>query len=267
MIISFKNKLESLLKCSLLGYSANYEFIYEKDINKLITGCVKKIEYYDLDDLVLKHEAMYKKTNFLYNKEKMKKLFRFVNLARFHKKNNRFDLIIKTITQALGKNIDFVVSQISKESREVYEMSRQVLNEIHRMKAFARFSEKGKILFSNLNFEHNTQEIVLKYFMQKYPENAVIIADKTKTYIGYKDNLRVVDEVITLNEFKQEKNELWNAVYDSSYIESRRNYKQALRFMPKKYWNNDIKKREGDMIQFGIQETKLTQFFNPAGSV
>jgi len=260
MIVTFKNRIESLLKCALLGYSANYEFVYEKNLNKLMTGTAKKVEGYDIDDLILRHEAMYKKTNFLYNNEKMKKLFGFVSLARFHKDNERFELIIKVIRQALAKNVDFVVSQISKESRKVYEMNRQVMTEIHRLKSFARFTEKDKILFTNLNFEHNTQDIILRYFMEKYPENAVMISERTKTHIGYKGKIKTVNEAITLNDFRQEKNELWNAVYDSSYISARRNYKQAVRFMPKKYWNNEVKKREGHMIQFGIQDTKLTQF-------
>lgn len=69
--------------------------------------------------------------------------------------------------------------------RRVFELSRHVYNEEHRMKQYLRFREvEGGILFARIEPDANVTELIMPHFTDRFPQENFIIADTRRAVAG-----------------------------------------------------------------------------------
>ncbi len=187
----------------------------------------------------------------------------FARIA-YYKRHKEFDsgLVSKVLKQADEHGAEYVISNISDESRELYTKSREVGCESHRAQGFLRFSEAGEALIAKAEFEHDIIDIVLDHFMKRFPRKKLVIISRGKAYVGER-GLVVIEDPFKYNfgdvSIKRAADLDWQAYYDSQYIEARRNRKLAMSHVPKKIWKK-FGIAEGNKIDKGIIACKLTSF-------
>lgn len=69
--------------------------------------------------------------------------------------------------------------------RKVFELSRHVHNEVHRMKMFLRFREvEGNVLFARIEPDANVTEFIMPHFADRFPLENFVIADTRRGVAG-----------------------------------------------------------------------------------
>jgi len=199
MILVHDAGFESLLKCALLCSYAEHTLLYEKDFSPDLKNYIFTAEY-DLKDLIIKFETLYKNRPFLHDKEKLIMLSKFVSRARFHKRKDRFNTIIDVLKQALDSGVSFAVSKISSESRLIEKMSTDVKREFERFKEEFNYERKEKIIFVKKRFENNIQEIAMTYLQQLFPSFFILLSDCKKTWVGFNGETKMIDYPVDSSE-------------------------------------------------------------------
>ncbi|MFQ6089467.1 MAG: DUF4130 domain-containing protein [Candidatus Methanofastidiosia archaeon] len=192
----------------------------------------------------------------LKNSKSKRLLKRIFYALRFKGKNN-LSLIRRVLKQAEENGLEYVLSNISKEARELYRRYRAVQGEVHKAHGFLRFEVYGDVYITKARFEHRVEDMVLSLFMRKYPEKFVVLISK-KAWVGFGGEIRVFESV-DLRKSRAARDELWEAYYNSAYIEKRRNRKHAMHAVPKKFWRR-FGMAEGLKIDKGIQKGTLEEW-------
>jgi len=121
-----------------------------------------------------------------------------------------------------------------------------VKRENHKFKGFTRFKElKNKVLYAEINPENNIIELLSNHFKARLKYEYWIIKDVNRNIISFynkKDYFIVNGENYKLLDFNLSGNELeiqklWKKFYQTIGIESRKNERCRMNFMPKKYWD------------------------------
>jgi len=181
----------------------------------------------------------------------------------------------------LGPQI--VMSQVTSESREVYKRSRQVGCEYHKACGFLRLNVLGNFMVTEAEFEHDVEDLVVRFWSKRYPEKTVVLFSPSKkkpfAYKGNKGKVSLLEgeemamlrsrineetkEILACSIVHKDSNEeiekIFEAFYDVQYIPARRNKRLARRCVPKKY-SERFNMKEGIKIEYGIQKTKLDSF-------
>ncbi|MCX4364285.1 MAG: TIGR03915 family putative DNA repair protein [Bacilli bacterium] len=132
---------------------------------------------------------------------------------------------------------------------EVLRISQYVMHEGHKMKGFLRFKElENKVLYAEMEptndvimlvSEHFQKRLKNEYFIIKDVGRGILsIYDKQKFVIVPEDNFILSTSVLSDEEKKME--QLWKIFYRTIGIESRKNDRCRMNFMPKKYWKHII---------------------------
>lgn len=134
--------------------------------------------------------------------------------------------------------------------RRVFELSRHVSNEAHRMKMFVRFRElEGKLLFAQVEPDADVVSLIMPHFADRFPRENFVIADTRRRLAGVHAKgqewfllrleeaeglrLRHVDSLYTQEE--REMAELFRHFCSSVGIRQRRNLALQQQFAPLKY--------------------------------
>ena len=204
---------------------------------------------------------------------------------RFKKSDNsKFVLALNVLKQCLLKGARIVLSQVTGEGREIYKRVRKVQCECNKGMGFLRLKATERFLVGEAEFEHEVEDLVVKFWSERYPGKIVVLFSKGKrepiAYIGSKGDVyfvkgekvnglrnllkeagkKVMDTDDSIEKNK-EIEKIYETFYDVHYIPSRRNKKLASQFIPKKFAKR-FKMKEGIKIECGIQKTKLDLFLS-----
>ena len=124
-------------------------------------------------------------------------------------------------------------------------ISKYVGFEAHKFKGFVRFKElKNNILYATIEPTNNILELVSIHFKNRLKNEYFIIEDKKRKLISLYDKKDLI--IINSDNFKLNSTELsnrelnieklWINFYNTIGIESRKNDRCRMNFMPKKYW-------------------------------
>jgi hypothetical protein len=188
-------------------------------------------------------------------------------------------------------------SNFTTNAKIYYRMARAVSREIHYHKMFTRLKIEGNaVLTGIIQPEHEIEDILLKFFYQRFPKFVIILNStrKKRTYfIGPIDLKKIMDKksilvkteanfILGESTLKLKKlllilsplvkdhslfkgiidteldlNKLFKEFYDSQYIESRENYRLFFQNMPKKY-----QKKQDMVIEKTFRTKTLDKFLN-----
>lgn len=124
-------------------------------------------------------------------------------------------------------------------------ISKKVSNENHRFKGFVRFRElENKVLYAEINPDNDILYILSMHFKNRLKNynwiikdmnrNMLSIYDKKEIYLIEDKNFKFVNTNCSNDEENFEN--LWQIFYKTIGIESRKNDRCRMNFMPKKYW-------------------------------
>ena len=210
--------------------------------------------------------------------------------AKRHKDFNKGD-IEKRIEYIYKKDPMFIYNKGSDIVKKFYKLYGEVRSEFHKIKGFTHFKLiKGIVLLAEVDAEHDIYDLLLNFYIKRFPEFVICIKKNNKIYFGtgkkdikfrfarYKDKFYTidyndfenlikyieynVDKMIDLGKFKEE---YWRKYYDSQYIKARKNIKLAKSILPKKYKNKIDLDFEFEKLELETKSTsqkKITDFLD-----
>ena len=128
---------------------------------------------------------------------------------------------------------------------ESLKISKYVRNETHKYKGFVRFKElENNILYAEIEPINNILIFISNHFKKRLKNEYWIIKDKKRNILSIYDKKKYI--ILNEQEFKLTTNKLskfeetyqilWKCFYKTIGIESRKNDKCRMNFMPKRYW-------------------------------
>jgi probable DNA metabolism protein len=292
ILVVFDSTFESLLSTALVCESIGGKTIHKDHFNPyMISKECKTIQTAKInDDAHVEFKEILKiyekrKGCFRFSKYELNEIKKLVEWNLRYKKNDisKFGLVLKMIQECLVEGPSIVLSQVTVVSRETYKRSRQVGCEYHKACGFLRLDAIGDYLVSAARFEHDVEDLVVRFWSKRYPEKTVVLFSPSKlksyAYIGNKGDVSFVEgeeieilqaeinkkirenpvHSIEEKDSNEDFNEIFEAFYDTSFIPSRRNKRLARRCVPKKY-SDRFNMKEGIKIEYGMQKTKLDSF-------
>jgi len=287
---TFESLLTTALVCESIGMGAKAVhkdhfnlYMIDKE-NKIIqTANINDERYLHFKEILKSYEK--KNGCFRLSNYELREIKKLIDWNLRYKKNDmgKFALILKVIRQCLVEGPSIVLSQVTTESRETYRRSRQVGCEYHKACGFLRLDVVGDFLVSAAKFEHDVEDLVVRFWSKRFPEKTVVLFSPSKgkpcAYIGNKGKVSFLEgeeiailqaeinketiENPTYTLAEKDSNEdiekIFEAFYDVQYIPSRKNKRLARRCVPKKY-SEQFKMKEGIKIEYGIQKTRLDSF-------
>lgn len=156
---------------------------------------------------------------------------------------DRYLLIVSVMGQALERGLDYVLSRVSPQAREMMNRSRRVLMELHRAYGFIRFEPvrpagSSEVLVGKAEFRHDICDLILRYFSRRFARQPVYLQVGNQVFFLQNNTVQVkdLDDVPFLRP-TESFSEMWEAYYDSQSIEGRKNPALARKHLPKKYWS------------------------------
>ena len=175
------------------------------------------------------------------DREPLQMFSRNVFYALLHKDNKKYRIIDKAIQQVMKYGFTYVLCKVSPEAKQFMEFSRQVAFEKYRATAFVRLKpiDQHKVLYGKFEVKHQTHELIMLHFMERFPTYNIMLVFGQEAYIGrnkeiYKE--KIDRKQINLPQEKDEFERYWLTFYKTQYIKERRNLRYLKRMIPKKYW-------------------------------
>ena len=131
-------------------------------------------------------------------------------------------------------------NHIARLSKGVDLLTREVCRFIQ----FVRFSDVNGALVSIIEPENNVLPLIAEHFVERFPNEKILIYDKThKMGLIYMDReVRIENieeyEMPDLSQEEKDYQKLWKLFYNTIAIKERKNDRCRMNFMPKKYWKN-----------------------------
>lgn len=175
------------------------------------------------------------------DRETFNRLKRYVFFALLHKNKDKYTLLDKVIEQAKEKGMRYVLCKVSAEAKKFRDYARQVATERHQAIAFIRLKpiDQHRVLFGEFEIRHNTAEIIMLHFMERFPQNSIMLVFGEDVYIGRGREIfreKIDRKRIALPQQKDEFERFWLTFYKTQFIPERRNLRYLKRMIPKKYW-------------------------------
>lgn len=141
-----------------------------------------------------------------------------------------------------GKNLNKMYNL--KCVSEVLKLSKNVLNENHRLKGFLRFKElNNHILYAEINPTNNILFLLSLHFKKRLKNEYWVIKDVNRKILSIYDknnfyivNADAINLFLDISEKEIEFEKLWQTFYKKIGITERKNDRCRMNFMPKKYW-------------------------------
>lgn len=122
------------------------------------------------------------------------------------------------------------------------DLVRRVLNELHKMKGFLRFTETSDgVLYAPFSPDNDIIDLLAEHFTRRLKNQKFVIHDiARKTAVAYDGKRAVLFNAdraeINLSDCEKSCVNLWRLYYRSVNIESRPHEKQMKGYMPVRYW-------------------------------
>ena len=128
---------------------------------------------------------------------------------------------------------------------ESLKIAKYVKHEAHKYKGFVRFKElENNVLYAEIEPTNDVLYIISKHFelrlkneywiIKDMKRNKLSVYDKNIFFIISGDNFKLLNNNLSEEELDIEK--LWKEFYKTIGIETRKNDRCRMNFMPKKYW-------------------------------
>lgn len=164
-----------------------------------------------------------------------------VRLALRHRDGDREQVAFLYLRQLVktGKSVRGMLSV--ENVRRMMDLRGQVLNEVHRLKGFLRFSETNEgLLYAPCSPDHDDVDLLASHFVARLNAPFVIHdvwRRKALLYDGRECIVAAVgDAEIVESEREKYFSSLWKKYYQSVNIAERRNLTQQKNYMPVRYW-------------------------------
>lgn len=195
-------------------------------------------------------------------------LVEFFSMSTKHK-----DFDLKLFDYVRKQDRQKTLNLLTKESRKLYRLHREVCTCLHLKKGFIRFklSKKG-ILYAKTFIEHNIEHELLRFFHSRFPIFYVIIENKNKCFcVNNKGEINIISKPLSkvINNLEEElpdnnllidldfEENIWETYYDSQFIKERRNLKLMQKMMPKKYRDKGMAE-----TNISLRTRKLNEFID-----
>jgi probable DNA metabolism protein len=161
--------------------------------------------------------------------------------ALLHKNPDRYFVIDQVIEQAKTKGLRYILCKVSLEAKKFRDYARQVSFERMRAISFIRLRpiDQHRVLYGEFEIKHQTAEIIMLHFMDRFPQYNIMLVFGEDVYIGRDHEIfkeKIDHKKIELPEQKDEFERYWLAFYKTQYIPERKNLRYLKRMIPKKYW-------------------------------
>lgn len=184
-------------------------------------------------------------------------------------------LIYRYIQKTLAQKGTDISEQWADDAvRRVYELSRWLGREQHRMQAFVRFEQTTAGLYhATIEPDVNVLPLIAGHFARRYADQQWLIYDLRRRYGLRYDGRRVQvvrpevgpDAVpskqallpFALTEREPAYQQLWQTYYASATIAARRSPERHRRHLPKRYWKHLTEKRPRLATPVSIGSTAL----------
>jgi probable DNA metabolism protein len=150
------------------------------------------------------------------------------------------------------ERLENVGSELAKKALKI---AREVQRDSYRIQQFTRLTHSSHgILFATISPQFHVEDLVIKWFWKRFPQFVIALESTSKKGVfllgpefsdvifanaKLKDVIRELEEILPVNPLLKEIPEfsevLWENVYASQYIPSRKNLKLFLKWIPKKY--------------------------------
>ena len=161
-------------------------------------------------------------------------------------------IIFKYIKNVFSKKFNIEADYRDQLVLGVKNLSKKVTREACKMIEFVRFQRTADdIYFSLISPDYNVLPLIGKHFKNRLTDQQWVIYDVKRKYGIYYD-LNEVSEITidskyfsgftykikesVLNNDEKQFQSLWKEYFDSINIKERKNLRQQINFMPKKYW-------------------------------
>lgn len=188
-IISFTGRPESIFKAALL---TRLHQLPARPVSELSSTLFPveavKSEDYTLNDVQFAYLRRFGRASYNYSEFEIEQLLRQLDWAARFVGPRRYDLLLEVLDEFLTHGLEFVQSGDSLAAREFLSRGRRVRRELRRVEATTRFqvsSDAGReTLVGRCQFKHEIADLVLAYFMQRYPQQRVVLLLPDCTLIG-----------------------------------------------------------------------------------
>ena len=139
-----------------------------------------------------------------------------------------------------GKNAKFLLN--NKDVIAFMEICKKTQLECHRLKGFLRFAETvNQIYYAKIEPDNDIVQFLMPHFVNRYRYQKFVIHDIKRNIAGVYDTKKSLvffnnaKLFINLTELEENIQKLFKTYYNTINIPIRRNKKQMLNFMPKRY--------------------------------
>ncbi|HHX66575.1 MAG: TIGR03915 family putative DNA repair protein [Miniphocaeibacter sp.] len=241
MIYLYDNSLTGFLTCIYYGYK-NYKDLENIQENNIQMNIFSKYKYIESEEDKANIIINYLSSNF--NKALINSIYNVFLSNNVEKEMT----ILNTIILA-GKYGNRVLSLPNNNIFRFNKIERNVLFEKHRFEGLLRFSEiQNGFLYAPFEPENNILPLLISHFVNRLQNQQFLIHDVKRNYVAiYEQNKLEFFDVEELNiEYSKDEikyQNLWNIFFKAISIKERKNLKQQVSFMPKKYWKYLIEKK------------------------
>ena len=146
----------------------------------------------------------------------------------------------------------FFKNMLDEHAYTLYQASRKVSLETHRLKGFVRFQEASDgLLFAAIEPDHDVLSLLAPHFIKRFGNQPWVIYDQRRDKGIYYKKPEMLEIALSDKEFdaitgtihqhvRSEDEELysalWKAYYQSINIPERKNTRLMLRLLPRRYW-------------------------------
>lgn len=241
MIYLYDNSLIGFLTCIYYGYK-NYKNLENIQENNIQMNIFSEYKYIESEEEKANIIINYLTSNF--NKDFLNSIYNVFLSNNIEKEMTVLNTII--LARKYGNR---VLNVPNNNIFRFNKIERSLLFEKHRFEGLLRFSEiQNGFLYAPFEPENNILPLIINHFVNRLQNQHFLIHDIKRNYVAiYEEssldffNVEELNIEYSKNEIKYQN--LWNIFFKSISIKERKNLKQQVSFMPKKYWKYLIEKK------------------------
>lgn len=137
----------------------------------------------DLNQLFIRFTFYHKQPPGLNRLDDFKLLRQEFSIALRHRQD-QYELCLEVAKQALEKGIPYVTFGVSPEARALKNVCKEVIVEVNRAKSlrFSPHPQSHSIYWAEFDIQHDTADLILKYFAKRYPMRILVIYSRRVAY-------------------------------------------------------------------------------------
>ncbi|MBO5851190.1 MAG: TIGR03915 family putative DNA repair protein, partial [Clostridia bacterium] len=207
-------------------------------------NCQPSLFYEDVE--IESDEEIYKKVKNALIKISAK-TFKYLEFAFKSKNNERYEVIFNCIIKTILSKRDLVKNFKDEDIFNLNKLVDAVRLEAHRFLGFIRFSKtENGVFYAHFEPDNDVIEMILPHFLKRFYAIPFVLHDVKhgKLYACFKGETQKFFNVFKPIKVDDYYSKLFKTYYDTINIKSRKNQKQMLNYMPKRYHKNLPEKNE-----------------------